>query len=89
MPTSGSIHNLAVSLNNAPGTGQSTTFTLTKNGAETSLSCAIVDSNAACSNIIDSVDIASGDHIMMKVLGTAPPAGLQSTALSSVVFDTP
>lgn len=87
IPTSGTINNLIASLNFPPGLGESTTLTLIKNEIETTLSCTMVDSETTCSNTTDTVQVETGDHIMMKVVGTSPPSGFQSTALSSVVFN--
>jgi hypothetical protein len=74
MPNAGTISNLYVSASPAPGTGQSWTIWLEKNGANTALTCGISNTSTTCSDTVDNVTYAAGDIMALKINGSASPS---------------
>lgn len=73
--TPGVIKNLYVQLNAvAPGAGKSYTYTIMKNGVATALQVVISDTNTSGSNTTDSVAVAAGDNISVRITPSGTPA---------------
>lgn len=71
----GVIKNLYVQLNAvAPGAGKSYTYTIMKNGVATALQVVISGTNTSGSNTTDSVTVAAGDNISMRIVPSGTPA---------------
>jgi len=77
VPVGGSLSRLYVRLNGSPGSGDSYTFTVRRNGADTSLSCTISGSATDCSDTADSVQLQAGDLIAIAAVPTSSPTGRQ------------
>jgi hypothetical protein len=71
--TSGSLTNLKVLINNAPGAGNSWTITVRKNGASTSVTCTISNPNTSCTDTTHSVTFAASDSLSLLVAGASGP----------------
>lgn len=74
IPTAGSVKKLYVELQNAPGSGNSRTFTVRKNSVDMALACTISDTASTCSHLGDAFSVAAGDSISMGLTGTGAPA---------------
>lgn len=77
--TGGTIGDLTVSLESAPGAGTSYAITLQKGtggGAEadTALTCTISNTNTTCSDHSDQVTVAAGNTVAFKIVPTGTPA---------------
>jgi hypothetical protein len=76
MPTSGTIDKLYVRISVAPGTGNSFTYTLMKNGVATGLTCTISDANTTASDTTaaHAVTVGQADTISVRQTqsGTVP-----------------
>ena len=76
MPIAGTMTNLFIRLDAAPSGTKSYTFTVRKNGADTSLTATITGAATSGSNVVNSVSYSSGDTISVKASPTsAPTAG--------------
>ena len=64
-PTNGALTSLRVNLSDAPGVGQSRSFTVNKNGSPTALSCTILDAATTCSDTVNSATFAAGDTAVL------------------------
>jgi hypothetical protein len=73
----GTLSDLHVRLEGSPGTGNSYTFTVRNNGADTSLTCAIIDSSVSCSDTdaAHSVSFSAGDTVSIKSVPSSNPSG--------------
>lgn len=76
MSAAGTITNLQVSQNAAPGGGASYTYTLFKNGAGQALTCQISAAATTCSDNVHSVSVAAGDVVNMQVVPASTPAAM-------------
>jgi hypothetical protein len=76
VPVAGTVANLAVNLATAPG-GNSWTFTIRKNGANTAVTCKIEGggANTSCNDATHSVTFAVGDLIALQVTPASGPIG--------------
>jgi hypothetical protein len=74
MIIAGEMSNLYVRLNNSPGGSNSYTFTIRKNGIDSSLTCTIMGSATSCSDIdpAHSVTFDAGDLISVKAVPSSP-----------------
>lgn len=68
---SGTITGLRASTGGSPGSGQSYTFTLYKNGAATSMTCTISDGNTSASDLTNAVTVAPGDILSVQAVASA------------------
>jgi hypothetical protein len=75
IPTSGTLSDFYVRLDDSPGISSSYTFTVRKNAVDTNLSCVIAGSGTSCSDTesADSVNFTSGDLLSIKVVPSVPP----------------
>lgn len=65
-PTAGTLKNFYIQGIQAPGAGNTATYTIMKNGVATDLVVEVSDTNTSGSNTTDTVDIAVGDRIIMS-----------------------
>jgi hypothetical protein len=71
----GTATSLYVRTSGAPGSGNSWTFTIFKNGsAEAGLSCTVSDDATSCSDTAGSVSYSAGDTVSIRIVGTSSPA---------------
>jgi hypothetical protein len=72
----GTISNLRVDVNGAPGAGKSWTFTVRKNATtDTAVTCTITGGTAtACSDSSNTASFSAGDTIDLKVTPSGGPA---------------
>ena len=56
----------------APGGTNSITFTVMKNGAATALSCTVTGAQTGCTDLVNSVDYATGDTISIRITNNQP-----------------
>lgn len=73
VPTSGTFKNLRIHLPSSPGSGKSFTFTVRKNGSDTSVTCAVSDANTTCSDTSNSFTVAAGDNVNIKSVPSGTP----------------
>jgi len=73
MPVAGTISNFYVILNGSPGSGNSFTFVVRKNGVDTLVTCTISGTNTTGSDLTNSVSFAAGDYISIMVTPTGNP----------------
>jgi len=64
----GKIKELRIKLQNAPGAGESYTFTLRVNGANSALTCAVTDANTSNEDLTHEVDVSVGDRVCLMVV---------------------
>lgn len=83
-PTSGSIRNLYIKLQTAPGSGKSRTFELNLNGASSALTCTVSDTNTTCNDTTHSVSIIQGS--VLKIVETATNSPANTTAAMGLSF---
>ncbi|MEA3191377.1 MAG: hypothetical protein QOD77_1959 [Thermoplasmata archaeon] len=71
-PSSGTLKNLFVKLDVAPGTGSSRTWTaeLRKNGANTGILCTVTGTATACNDVTHTVPIVAGDLLDLRITST-------------------
>jgi hypothetical protein len=78
VPVGGTLSNLYVRLDGTPGgasTGKSYTFTVRKNGADTTVTCTILETATTCSDTTNSVTFNAGDRISIKTVASGGPTG--------------
>jgi len=86
IPTSGTFKNLYVELADAPGTGKSRIFALTKNdGSSAGLYTTISGESTTGNNTINTISVSPHDRIMIKCNNTNTPT--TTTAMWGVVFE--
>lgn len=73
-PTSGTLSNLRVRFNIAPGSGRSYQYTLMVNGVATALDTTVNGTSTTASDTTHSVNINAGDTLTMRSLPTGTPA---------------
>jgi hypothetical protein len=69
IPTAGTVKNFYVLAQQGPGTGNSWTMTLRKNGANTSVTCTISNLATQCSDTTHTAVFAAGDLISIGITG--------------------
>jgi Collagen triple helix repeat (20 copies) len=74
MAISGELSSLYVRLDNSPGSTDSYTFTVRKNGLDSTLSCTIIGSATSCmdTNLAHSLTFDAGDLISIKAVPSSP-----------------
>lgn len=88
LPIAGTIRNLRVQVtNNAPGAGQSYTMTLMVNGAATSVTCTISDTNFTCEDLSNTAAITAGQSYALRMVGSAT-ASDNNTVIWTARLDT-
>jgi hypothetical protein len=77
MAVGGTVSNLYIRLDGSPGSSGSYTFTVRKNGADTTLGCMIPESATSCSDTdaAHSVSFNAGDLLAIKAVPTSSPSG--------------
>ena len=78
MPVAGTVSNLAISLGSAPGSGNSWTFTIRKNGAATGVTCKVEGSTAKECTSSATVTFAAGDLLSLQATPSGGPNGWSS-----------
>lgn len=86
--TPGTLRNLRVALTGPPGAGNSYSFTVRKNGADTGLTVTISDSDTDGSDLSNSVTVVAGDRITLKMVPTSTPTAQQANYSLKFVADT-
>jgi hypothetical protein len=84
IPANGTLKNFFVFIENAPGSGDSWTFVVRKNGVSSAVTCVISGSTAtSCSDLTHTETFAPGDLISIKIThgGSPTNARMQWTAL--------
>lgn len=66
MPIAGTVSNLYVQFDAAPGTGTTTAVTLMRNGSATTLTCSVADAASTCSDTSNTVTVAVGDTLSWR-----------------------
>ena len=79
MPANGTVQELHAALSAAPGTGNSVTFTIRKNGSSTPVTCAVTGTGTSCADSVNAIGFATGDLISVQVVRSAGVA-------ASIVF---
>jgi hypothetical protein len=74
IPTAGTIKNLRVYHNTAPGSGNSSIYTLRKNGSNTSLTTTVSDTSQNNVDSVNSVAVSAGDRISILYTKSNTPA---------------
>lgn len=85
MPCGGTFRTMRVMVTNAPGAGESMTFTLRVNGGNTALETVIQNAQTQNSNISSSVHVSRGDMVNWTAVPSGSPAG-PSISYTSCVF---
>jgi hypothetical protein len=73
MPAAGTVSNFYVILDGSPGSHNSYTFIVRKNGEDTTVACTISDSDTEGSDLTNSVDFNAGDYISIMVTPASNP----------------
>jgi parallel beta-helix repeat protein len=84
-PYAGTFKNLYLDLNTAPGSGQTSTFTLRVNGVDTAITCQASGSAVTASDTTHTVSVAAGDKWSIKIVGSATAAA--AIAHGGIEFD--
>ena len=71
MPATGTIQELHATMSSAPGTGNSVTFTIRKNGTSTAVACTVSGSATSCADSVNAVGFGTGDLISVQINDTA------------------
>ncbi len=74
VPTAGSIRDLYVNLNTAPGGTETRSYWLTKNGASQSLTCTVSGAATTCTDTTHTTTVAAGDRVAITTSASAAPA---------------
>ncbi|HVX90325.1 MAG TPA: hypothetical protein VHC20_01675 [Candidatus Paceibacterota bacterium] len=77
----GTISQLYISLQNAPGAGNGRTFTIEKNLSSTGVTCTVSDAASTCTDLVNSVSVSPGDILSWVSTPIGAPA-VGSLALS-------
>ena len=76
LPMSATAKNLYVKLAVAPGAGTTRTFTVQKNGTNTTVTCSISDTATTCSDTANSFTVVAGDTVnLVNAIGAGAPSG--------------
>lgn len=82
-PSVGTVKNLRVMVNPAPGAGKSWTFTFRTDAVDTSLTCQIADTNTTCSDTTHTSHVSAGQMVSHKIT----PAGTPTTGSTTIMVD--
>ena len=80
MAHDGTLRNLRVKGQTAPGSGQTHTFTVRKNGVDTGLAVTLSGSVTSGANLTTSISVAAGDVLTLKEVASAGAATTSITA---------
>ncbi len=80
VPRAGTVKSLRVKSQVAPGSGQTHTFTVRKNGVDTGLSVVLSGSAVSGADLVTEVAVAAGDIVTMKEVASASAATTTVTA---------
>jgi len=72
-PMSGTLKNLYVALDNAPGVGKSRAFTVRQNAGDTSVTCTISDTNKTGNDTVHTLNVTAGERINFKMVPAGTP----------------
>lgn len=78
IPCDGTLKNFYFNQIAAPGSGTSWTFTVNKNGTDTSMAVTIADTNTSGTDLVNTVDVAAGDTFKINVTKSGSPASANS-----------
>lgn len=73
VPTTGTINNLFVKSDTAPGTATSFAVAIIQNGSATALSATVSGTNTTANDTSDSFSVAAGDTISVQITPTGTP----------------
>ncbi len=73
VPVAGTVSSFYVTLDGSPGSGNSYTFVVRKNGEDTPVTCIISDADTTGSDLTDSVSFDAGDYISIMVTPASNP----------------
>lgn len=82
IPTAGTIKNLYLAANVAPGSSESYTCTVRKNAADTAVTATISDTSKTASDTGNSVSVSAGDYILLKVVLSSSAATLSAISVA-------
>jgi hypothetical protein len=71
VPANGTVQELHATVAVAPGAGNTVTFTIRKNGTNTSVACSISNTAKSCADSVNAVGFSTGDLITVQVAETA------------------
>lgn len=74
MPTAGTLSLLGLTLNTTPGVGHGYAMTLIVNGVASALSVSVTDTATTATNSVDSIAVAAGDTISLRITASGTPA---------------
>lgn len=83
LPIDGTIRNLKVRLQNAPGNGGSYTFTVYVGVNPSGVTCTITDPDTEASDLEHSVNVSAGDMVSLGIMPSGDPA---PTAIAGPTF---
>ncbi|MFA5746917.1 MAG: heparin lyase I family protein, partial [Candidatus Paceibacterota bacterium] len=79
MPTAGTLSDFKFKVKTAPGAGNSWTFTIRKNAADTDLSVSIAGTDTLSNLDEDQVSVSAGDEIAISAVGVSSPTAAGAT----------
>jgi hypothetical protein len=82
---SGTISKLSVKLETAPGSSESRTFTLVKNGSDTAATVTISNTDTLAVDLTNSISVTAGDLLAIKSVGSTSPANNGWTTVSAIL----
>jgi hypothetical protein len=71
MPANGTVQELHATMSSAPGTGNSLTFTIRKNGVSTPVACTISGSATSCADSTNAVGFSTSDLLSVQITQTS------------------
>ena len=74
IPSSGTVRELHVKVDTAPGAGKSYTIALSQELSATALTCQISDSNTTCNDTSNSISVTAGERLSIKITPSGTPA---------------
>lgn len=72
--TNTQLYNLNVFTFSLPGAGQTYTFTLDVNGADTAVTCTVTNAANTCQDLVHSVGVGNGSSYVLKMVSSATAA---------------
>lgn len=83
-PCAGTIRNLAITIRTAPGAGKSITFTVMKNGSNTTLAVTISNTDTYAADTTHEISVAAGDLLSLRYNSAD---SLDRTPIYSIEFE--